>query len=137
MRSSHNQSVNRKPVSLPLHRFRLPLRYVHTAKLGLSTISERRQFWERIITGQAGERAMRGDASAAGRAFDSDLSAHLSSAGSAAGCVTLVGAGPGDPELLTLKGLRAVQGADVIPRCPGGGCAPRVSGNSHRAWPTT
>ena len=28
--------------------------------------------------------------------------------------ITLVGAGPGDPELITVKGLKALQSADVV-----------------------
>jgi len=28
--------------------------------------------------------------------------------------VTLVGAGPGDPELISLKGIKAIKSADVI-----------------------
>ena len=28
--------------------------------------------------------------------------------------ISLVGAGPGDPELITVKGLRAIESADVV-----------------------
>ena len=66
----------------------------------------RRTFWERFAA-----RAI----AAPDRAPDeADLDALLAPQKRGAGSVTLVGAGPGNPELLTLRALRALQSADVI-----------------------
>jgi uroporphyrin-III C-methyltransferase / precorrin-2 dehydrogenase / sirohydrochlorin ferrochelatase len=67
----------------------------------------RRNFWERFT-----ERAV-----AAPNAVptDADLDALLEpTTAQTTGSVVLVGAGPGDPELLTLRAVRALQSADVI-----------------------
>jgi uroporphyrin-III C-methyltransferase / precorrin-2 dehydrogenase / sirohydrochlorin ferrochelatase len=74
---------------------------------------ERRRFFEAIVDGPAARRFIEGDVHGAERVAQQLLGA-TSSAPRAAGSVTLVGAGPGDPELLTLKALRALQDADVI-----------------------
>jgi uroporphyrin-III C-methyltransferase / precorrin-2 dehydrogenase / sirohydrochlorin ferrochelatase len=71
----------------------------------------RRRYFETLVDGPAARRFIEGDESGARRLAQQLLG---STAGSAAGEVTLVGAGPGDPELLTLKALRALQDADVI-----------------------
>jgi uroporphyrin-III C-methyltransferase/precorrin-2 dehydrogenase/sirohydrochlorin ferrochelatase len=82
-------------------------------RLKLRDTDERRRFFEAIVDGPAARRFIDGDRAGAQR-IAQQLLATSSTAPPAAGEVTLVGAGPGDPELLTLKALRALQDADVI-----------------------
>jgi uroporphyrin-III C-methyltransferase/precorrin-2 dehydrogenase/sirohydrochlorin ferrochelatase len=79
----------------------------------------RRAFWERIVRGKAGARLLAGDEPGARRAFEaelliSQLTTSAATGGSALGEVYLIGAGPGDPDLLTLRALQLLQQADVI-----------------------
>jgi uroporphyrin-III C-methyltransferase / precorrin-2 dehydrogenase / sirohydrochlorin ferrochelatase len=83
------------------------------ARQKLRDTDERRRFFEALVDGPAGRRFVEGDSQGAQRVAQ-QLLATTSTAPRAAGEVTLVGAGPGDPELLTLKALRALQDADVI-----------------------
>jgi uroporphyrin-III C-methyltransferase / precorrin-2 dehydrogenase / sirohydrochlorin ferrochelatase len=84
-----------------------------TARQKLRDTDERRRFFEAVVDGPAARRFVEGDRPGAARLVQR-LLATTSAAPRAAGEVTLVGAGPGDPELLTLKALRALQDADVI-----------------------
>ncbi|MCP4619377.1 MAG: uroporphyrinogen-III C-methyltransferase [Bradyrhizobium sp.] len=77
----------------------------------------RRRFWERIVDGPIGALVLAGRKDEAAKALGeiSDASAFAGGeAGKAQGHVTLVGAGPGDPDLLTVKALRALQDADIV-----------------------
>ncbi len=79
--------------------------------------SLRRRFWERVIDGPIGALVLAGRKDEAETALKeiSDPSAYAGAQqGKAEGRVTLVGAGPGDPDLLTIKALRALQDADVV-----------------------
>ncbi len=73
----------------------------------------RRKFWEAVFEGAAAEAALEGDEAKAkaliGAAIEKAAEARY-----AQGRVLLVGAGPGDPELLTMKAVRALKAADVI-----------------------
>jgi uroporphyrin-III C-methyltransferase / precorrin-2 dehydrogenase / sirohydrochlorin ferrochelatase len=79
----------------------------------LRDVDERRRYFEAVVDGPAARRFTLGDTRGA-RRIAQQLLTTSSAAPRAAGEVTLVGAGPGDPELLTLKALRALQDADVI-----------------------
>jgi uroporphyrin-III C-methyltransferase / precorrin-2 dehydrogenase / sirohydrochlorin ferrochelatase len=82
------------------------------AKRLLRSVAARRRFFEQLIDGPAARRFAAGDERGAQRISRQMLAG--TSGPRAGGEVTLVGAGPGDPELLTLKALRALQDADVI-----------------------
>ncbi|MBB3657770.1 uroporphyrin-III C-methyltransferase/precorrin-2 dehydrogenase/sirohydrochlorin ferrochelatase [Rhizobium sp. BK650] len=76
--------------------------------LRLKPGAERRAFWERFV-----DRAFAAEPTEANKR---DLLANMEKPTQArdVGRVTLVGAGPGDAEYLTLKAVRALQAADVI-----------------------
>jgi uroporphyrin-III C-methyltransferase / precorrin-2 dehydrogenase / sirohydrochlorin ferrochelatase len=73
--------------------------------------SRRRSFWNRFFFGSIRDAAIAGDE--AGYSHELNI-ALIDEAKPSVGRVSLVGAGPGDPELLTLKAQRKLQEADVI-----------------------
>ena len=75
---------------------------------------DRRRFWDRVFAGRIGELALAGDEIAARRELIRLLDAAREPTAPAVGMVHLVGAGPGDPDLLTLKAHRLLQRADVV-----------------------
>lgn len=72
----------------------------------------RRKFWEKILQGPAAELIMNGQEDAANQLISDELVADQTQL--IQGEVYLVGGGPGDPELLTLRALRLMQQADVV-----------------------
>ncbi|UXB13887.1 uroporphyrinogen-III C-methyltransferase [Aeromonas dhakensis] len=80
-------------------------------KTRFASMGERRRFWERLLgADRLGQALARGDSASAHQLADT-LFADESQTG---GEVVLVGAGPGDPGLLTLHALRQMQQADVV-----------------------
>jgi len=97
----------------------LAARWRQRVQQRLGSFGARRRLWERVLD----ERGAVLQAFTAGRpdVAEATLQAALeeacaaqSTAARARGFVSLVGAGPGDPELLTLRALRTLQDADVV-----------------------
>jgi len=71
----------------------------------------RRRLWERLLQGPFRRAVLSGAEAEAGRILEAEMQG---AAAPARGRVALVGCGPGDPELLTLKALQRLQEADVL-----------------------
>jgi len=87
-------------------------RFRDRVKSRFGSVNERRVFWESVLQGQVAEQVFAGQDSAAEELLERQIDA--GNAGHQVGEVYLVGAGPGDPELLTFKALRLMQQADVV-----------------------
>ena len=86
--------------------FRLPV------KQALPDVDVRRRFWESILEGQVAELVFAGRMSLASERLLEQLRDFNGT--QVKGEVYLVGAGPGDPDLLTFKALRLMHRADVV-----------------------
>ncbi|MFC3396528.1 siroheme synthase CysG [Brenneria rubrifaciens] len=86
-------------------------------KSRLHSMSARRRFWERLFVGRFATLVSAGQLSQAEEELQRQLDQQQDEQqqpASAHGEVVLVGAGPGDAGLLTLRGLQVIQQADVV-----------------------
>jgi len=88
------------------------MEYRDVVKKNFLKISDRRKFWEVFLDGPVSEMVLSGHIDKAKKALDESLKENkfLEKTGE----VYLVGAGPGDPELLSFKALRLMQKADIV-----------------------
>ena len=88
-------------------------RYRSAVKDKFPKISQRRRFWEKVLQGKTADHMLAGRSDVAESVLQSTLE-QSQIKDLERGEVYLVGAGPGDPELLTFKALRLMQQADIV-----------------------
>jgi uroporphyrin-III C-methyltransferase/precorrin-2 dehydrogenase/sirohydrochlorin ferrochelatase len=87
-------------------------RFRSTIQARIADGSSRRRFWDQVLGGPIAAAVLAGDEGRAARELI--RAANRNKPTAETGRVSLVGAGPGDPELLTLRAARALREADVI-----------------------
>lgn len=89
-------------------------RFRAAVKKHITNPAKRRVFWENVFEGPIAEKVFAGDETAAESMLISMIESESKGEQTSTGEVFLVGAGPGDPDLLTFKALRLMQKADVV-----------------------
>ncbi|MEG8200762.1 siroheme synthase CysG [Pseudomonas sp. 5FOS] len=89
----------------------LAARFRDKVKALYPDVNQRRGFWETVFQGPIAERQLAGQGAEAERLLQAMVDGAPVQQG---GEVYLVGAGPGDPDLLTFRALRLMQQADVV-----------------------
>ena len=79
----------------------------------IPSIDQRRVFWDNIFNGPVAEMVLAGNDDQALAALHAALD-NASQSSIELGAVYLVGAGPGDPDLLSLRAMRLIRQADVV-----------------------
>ncbi|MCP4488714.1 MAG: uroporphyrinogen-III C-methyltransferase [Gammaproteobacteria bacterium] len=87
--------------------------YRQSVKSNFPNVEERRRFWESVLEGPVAEYAFSGRLGDARKLLEK-LIEEARALPDYQGEVYLVGAGPGDPDLLTFKALRLMQKCDVV-----------------------
>ncbi|WP_054286891.1 siroheme synthase CysG [Gulbenkiania mobilis] len=90
---------------------RFAARFRDVVKARFADVEARRMFWESVLEGPLAEDVMAGNEQRAETAF---LERLASASDRPEGAVYLVGAGPGNPDLLTFRALRLMQQSDVV-----------------------
>ncbi|QGG76721.1 siroheme synthase CysG [Pseudomonas syringae] len=89
----------------------LAARFRNQVKGLFPNVQQRRAFWEEVFQGAIADRQLAGQGAEAERMLIAKIAGEPPPE---TGEVYLVGAGPGDPDLLTFRALRLMQQADVV-----------------------
>jgi uroporphyrin-III C-methyltransferase / precorrin-2 dehydrogenase / sirohydrochlorin ferrochelatase len=89
-------------------------RWRNAVKAALPELPARLKFWDGFFNGPVATSLLSGNESGADAAMQRSLEQARAAAGAQAGEVYLIGVGPGDPDLLTLRAQQLLQQADVL-----------------------
>jgi uroporphyrin-III C-methyltransferase/precorrin-2 dehydrogenase/sirohydrochlorin ferrochelatase len=89
-------------------------RWRNLVKKRYASLRDRRRFWQRFFSGPIAEHILAGRQAAADRAMRAELIGADEPQGRTSGEAWIVGAGPGDPGLVTLRAQQLISQADVV-----------------------